>query len=73
VFDEMLNAMRRDKLVFHLCFEPPTLKLNILVTAVSQLVNPDIAVVVSAPGPGSSCLASHDGPQRGLMPQSDLS
>src|SRR6185503_10421812 len=52
VFHDVLNAMRSNELVFHLRFKAATLKLNILVTSISQLVDPDVAVVVSAPGPG---------------------
>ena len=52
MFDEVFNAMWRDELVFHLCLEPPSLEFNVLVATVGQLVNPNVAIVVSAPGPG---------------------
>ncbi len=52
VFDEVLNAMWRNELVFHLRLETPTLELNVLAAAVGQFVNPNVAVVVGAPGPG---------------------
>ncbi len=57
MFDEMLNAMRRDELVLHLCLKPPALKFDILAAAVSQLINPNVAVFIRAPGPG--LLARH--------------
>jgi len=48
MFDEVLDAMGCDELVLHLCFEPPTLELNILLASVGQLINPDVAVVIRA-------------------------
>src|SRR4051794_39313761 len=47
----MFDAMRRDELVLHLSFKTTALKLHVLPAAVSQLVDPDVAVVIRAPRP----------------------
>src|SRR6185503_957632 len=47
----MFDTMRRDKLVLHLSFKTTALKLHVLSAAVSQLVDPDVAVIICAPRP----------------------
>src|ERR1044072_423958 len=51
VLKKMFDAMRRDELVLHLSFKAASLKLHILSTAVRQLIDPDVAVLVSPPRP----------------------
>ena len=51
VFENMFDTMRRNELVLHLSFKTPALKLDILSAAVSQLIDPDVAVFVSSPRP----------------------
>ena len=43
--------MWRYELVFHLRLEPPALKFDILPTAIGQLVDPDVSVLVRTPCP----------------------
>src|SRR5690348_4457227 len=51
VLKKVLDAMRCDELMFHLSFKTSALKLDVLPTAVSQLIDPDVAVIVSTPRP----------------------
>src|SRR5215212_2963133 len=48
----MFDPVRRDELVLHLSFKTAALKLDILPTAVSEFVDPDVAVIICAPRPG---------------------
>jgi hypothetical protein len=70
MFDEVLNSMRSNKLMFHLRLKTSALKLNVLATS-SVLVHPNIAVVISCPMsiflPGISMIGYMD------YSQSDLS
>src|SRR5829696_6394818 len=51
VLEKMFDTMRRDELVLHLSFKTTALKLNVLPAAVSQLVDPDVAVIICSPRP----------------------
>src|SRR6185503_16194710 len=47
----MFDAMRRDELMLHLSLKTAALKLDVLPAAISQLVDPDVAVIIGAPRP----------------------
>src|SRR4030095_6487128 len=52
VFNKVLDTMRRYKLMLHLRLKSSTLKFNVLVAAIGELIDPDVAIVISAPSPG---------------------
>src|SRR5215211_8994664 len=51
VLEKMFDTMRRDELVLHLSFKTAALELDVLPTLVSQLIDPDVAVIIGAPRP----------------------
>ena len=52
IFGESLDAMRRDKLVFHLRLEASRLKFDVLAIIIRQLIHPNLPRFVRSPRPG---------------------